>query len=221
MPSEQGVPGARDQRLRVAPGDANLWKSQNTLWKEMFIHVAGLGDVPCVMAGDWNATPDQLFMPALAPRTSGWLFDVGGRRPTSFPAKGGPTEKYVFLVSHCLLRGAVADYEFLPVGALPTHGIGQLDSPSGWRRLGSRSGSSGSPGLSHTWSLVTRSPRPRTGPRGRSLRRRPQGSKQLGMPGPRRRRTGSWNGLVYPRGRKGFTGAEELRPSLGCACPFP
>ena len=59
-------------------------------------------------------------MPALAPRTSGWLPDVGGRKPTCFPAKGEPTENIFFLVSHCL-RGAVADYEFLPVGALPTY----------------------------------------------------------------------------------------------------
>ena len=41
-------------------GALDLWKSQNTLWKEMFSHVAGLGDVPWAMAGDWNVTPDQL-----------------------------------------------------------------------------------------------------------------------------------------------------------------
>ena len=57
-------------------------KNQNTLWREMFGHVAGLGDVPWIMAGDWNATPEQVWAPALAPRTSGWLPDVGGRRPT-------------------------------------------------------------------------------------------------------------------------------------------
>ena len=90
------------------------------LWKDIFSHVAGLGDVPWVLAGDWHVTPDELWVPALAPRTSGWIPDVGGRRPTCFPAKGEPTEKDFFLVSHCL-RGAVADYEFLPVGALPTH----------------------------------------------------------------------------------------------------
>ena len=86
----------------------------------MFSHVAGLGDVPWVMAGDWNATPDELWVPALAPRSSGWLPDVGGRRPTCFPAEGEPTEKDFCLVSHCL-RAAVADYGFLPMGALPTH----------------------------------------------------------------------------------------------------
>ena len=42
----------------------------------------------------------------------------GGGPPASRP--GEPTEKYFFLVSHCL-RAAVADYEFLPVAALPTH----------------------------------------------------------------------------------------------------
>ena len=34
--------------------------------------------------------------------------------------KGEPTEKDFFLVSHCP-RGAVTDYDFLPVGVLPTH----------------------------------------------------------------------------------------------------
>ena len=140
-------------------GTPDLWKSQNTLWKEMFVHVAGLGDVPWVMAGDWNATPDQLWMPALAPRTCGWFPDVGGRRPTCFPAKGEPTEKDFLLVSHCL-RGAAADYDLLPVGALSTH-------------------------------------------RTRSLRRGPQEPKQCGMPGPRQWRTGSWNRLVSPRGKRG------------------
>ena len=72
------------------------------------------------MAGDWNSTPEQLWAPAMAPRTSGWLPDVGGRRPTCFPVKGEPTENDFFLVSHCL-RGAVMNYEFLPVGILPTH----------------------------------------------------------------------------------------------------
>ena len=86
----------------------------------MFGHVAGLGDVPWVVAGDWNATPDQLWAPALAPRASGWLPDVGGRRPTCFPVKGAPTEKDFFLVSQCL-RGAVANYKFLPVEVLLTH----------------------------------------------------------------------------------------------------
>ena len=86
----------------------------------MFCHIAGLGDVPWVMAGDWNATPDQLWVPALAPRAAGWLPDVGGRQPTRFPVKGEPTENDFFLVSHCL-RGAVTDYDFLPMGVLPTH----------------------------------------------------------------------------------------------------
>ena len=45
---------------------------------------------------------------------------MGGRSPTCFPVRGEPTEKDFFLVSHCL-RGAVTDYEFLPVGVLPTH----------------------------------------------------------------------------------------------------
>ena len=101
-------------------GTPDLWKNQNALWKDMFCHVAGLGDVPWVMAGDWNATPDQLWVLALAPRAAGWLPDVGGRQPTCFPVKGEPTEKDFFLVSHCL-RGAVTDYDFLPVGVLPTH----------------------------------------------------------------------------------------------------
>ena len=101
-------------------GMPDLWKNQNTLWRQIFSHVAGLGDVPWVMAGDWNVTPNELWVPALAPRTSGWLPDVGGRRPTCFPAQGEPTENDCCLVSHCL-RGAVADYAFLPVGALPTH----------------------------------------------------------------------------------------------------
>ena len=101
-------------------GTPDLWKNQNALLKEMFCHVAGLGDVPWVMAGDWNATPDQLWVLALAPRAAGWLPDVGGRQPTCFSVKGEPTEKDFFLVSHCL-RGAVTDYDFLPVGVLPTH----------------------------------------------------------------------------------------------------
>ena len=101
-------------------GTQDLWKNQNALWKEMFCHAAGLGDVPWVMAGDWNATPDQIWVPALAPRAAGWLPDLGGRQPTCFPVKGEPTEKDFFLVSHCL-RGAVTGYEFLPVGVLPTH----------------------------------------------------------------------------------------------------
>ena len=83
-------------------GTPDQWKKQNTLWKDMFGHVAGLGDVPWVMAGDWSATPDQRWAPALAPRASGWLPNMGGRRPTCFPVKGAPTEKYFFLVSHCL-----------------------------------------------------------------------------------------------------------------------
>ena len=101
-------------------GTPDFWKNQNALWKEMFCHVAGLGDVPWVMAGDWNATPDQLWVLALAPRAAGWLPDVGGRQPISFPVKGEPMEKDFFLVSHCF-RGAVAGYDFLPVGVLPTH----------------------------------------------------------------------------------------------------
>ena len=101
-------------------GTPDFWKNQNALWKEMFCHIAGLGDVPWIMAGDWNATPDQLRVPALAPRAAGWLPDVGGRQPTCFPVKGEPTEKHFFLVSHCF-RGAVTDYDFLPVGVLPTH----------------------------------------------------------------------------------------------------
>ena len=60
-------------------GTPDLWKNQNALWKEMFCHVAGLGDVPWVMAGDWNATPDQIWVPALAPRAAGWLPDLGAR----------------------------------------------------------------------------------------------------------------------------------------------
>ena len=101
-------------------GTPDLWKNQNALWKKVFGHAAGLGNVPWVMAGDWNVIPDELWLPALAPRTSGWLPDVGSRRPTCFPVKGEPTEKDFSLVSHCL-RAAVADYEFMPVGILPTH----------------------------------------------------------------------------------------------------
>ena len=101
-------------------GTPDLWKNQNALWKEMLCHAAGLGDVPWVMAGDWNATPDQIWVPALAPRAAGWLPDLGGKQPTCFPVKGEPMEKDFFLVSHCL-RGAVTDYDFLPVGVLPTH----------------------------------------------------------------------------------------------------
>ena len=56
----------------------------------------------------------------MAPRASGWLPDVGGRRPTCFPIQGTPTEKDFFLVNHCF-RGAVTDYEFLPIRVLPTH----------------------------------------------------------------------------------------------------
>ena len=41
------------------------------------------------------------------------------------------------------------------------------------------------------------------------------------MPGPRQRRTGSWNGPVLPKEMKGLTGAEARHPSLGCACHFP
>ena len=77
-------------------GTPDLWKNRNALWKEVFGHAAGLGDVPWVMAGDWNVTPDELWVPALAPRTSGWLPDVRGRRPTCFPVRGEPTEKYFF-----------------------------------------------------------------------------------------------------------------------------
>ena len=54
------------------------------------------------------------------PRAAGWLPDVGSKQPTCFPVKGEPTENDFFLVSHCL-RGAVTDYDFLPVGVLPTH----------------------------------------------------------------------------------------------------
>ena len=73
-------------------GTPDQWKNQNTLWKEIFSHVASLGDVPWVLAENWNATPDQLWAPALAPRASGWLPDVENRRPTCFPVKGDPTE---------------------------------------------------------------------------------------------------------------------------------
>ena len=100
-------------------GTPDLWKNQNALWKEMFNHIAGLGDVPWIMAGDWNATPDQLWVPALAPRAAGCLPDIGGKQPTCFPVKGEPTEKD-FVVSHCL-RGAATLYDFMPVGVLPTH----------------------------------------------------------------------------------------------------
>ena len=99
----------------------DLWKNQNALWEEMFSRIAGLGDVPWITAGDWNATPDQLWVPALAPRAAGWLPDVGSRQPTCFPVcRREPTEKYFVLVSHCL-QGAVTGYDFLPVGVLPTH----------------------------------------------------------------------------------------------------
>ena len=59
-----------------------------------------------MMAGDWNATPDQIWVPALAPRAAGWLPDLGGKQPTCFPVKGEPTEKDFFLVNNCL-RGAI------------------------------------------------------------------------------------------------------------------
>ena len=101
-------------------GTPDLWKNQNALWKKKFSHIAGLRNAPWIMAGDWNATPDQLWVPALAPRAAGWLPDIGSRQPTCFPVKGEPTEKDLVLVSHCL-RGAVTGYDFLPVGVLPTH----------------------------------------------------------------------------------------------------
>ena len=45
---------------------------------------------------------------------------LGGGGPHASRPRGSPRRRIFFLVSHCL-RGAVADYGFLPVGALPTH----------------------------------------------------------------------------------------------------
>ena len=75
------------------PRVPNQQAKQNALWKEIFGHVAGLGDVPWVIAGDWSATPDQVWALALTPRTSGWLPDLGGRNPTHLPVVEEPTEK--------------------------------------------------------------------------------------------------------------------------------
>ena len=118
--------------------------------------MAGLGNVPWITAGDWNVTPDELWLPALAPRTSGWLPDVGSRRPTCFPVKGEPTEKDFFLVSHCL-KAAVADYEFCPSASCQRIGLSGL--PSAWERSGNRSSPSKSPGPSRTLSPARVHPR--------------------------------------------------------------
>ena len=109
-------------------GTPDLWKCENTLWKEMFSHVAGLGYGPWVMAGDWNATPDQLRMPALAPRTSGWLPDVGGTvgGPLLSRAKGSPQRRISTSSATASEVRYVTDYEFMPVGALPTHRAARL-----------------------------------------------------------------------------------------------
>ena len=75
--------GARGTHVHVInlygwpQGTPDLWKNRSALWKAMFSHVLGLGDVPWIMAGDWNVTPNELWVPALAPRTSGWLPDIG------------------------------------------------------------------------------------------------------------------------------------------------
>ena len=159
------------------PGTPDQWKNQNTLWKEMFNHIANLGDVPWGMAGNWNATPDQLWVPALAPRASGWLPDVRGRRPTCFPVKGAPMEKDSFLVNHCL-RGAVTDYEFLPVVVLPTQKAVRLTSS--WPLSKNRSKPSKSPRLSRTLSLARTPPSRPTGAMGQAKGRSPRGPASLG-----------------------------------------
>ena len=147
-------------------GALDFWKKQNALWKEVFGHVAGLGDVPWVMAGDWNVTPDELWMPALAPRTSGWLPDVGGRRPTCFPVRGEPAGK------HFSLLATVSGPRLRTTNLCPWaffQRIGQPNSPSIWGRSGNRSGPSESPGPSFTLSstrIVPRRPGPTRTPKG-------------------------------------------------------
>ena len=81
-------------------------------------------------------TPDELWMPALAPRTSGWLPDVGGRRPTCLPVRGEPTEKDLSLlatVSGPRLRTTnlcpLASYQHIRRAVRLTLNLGALREP--------------------------------------------------------------------------------------------
>ena len=61
------------------PGRAQL---QADLWLEVFAVVAGLGSAPWIVAGDWNAEPDELWPHVLCPRV-GWILPgPGERQPT-------------------------------------------------------------------------------------------------------------------------------------------
>ena len=140
-----GAGGTQVHAIKIygwPPGTPDLWKNQNALWKEMFCHVAGLGDVPWVMVGDWNATPDQLWVPALAPRAAGWLPDVGGNQPTCFPVRGEPTENY-FSWSATASVGRPPTMISCPWVSSPR--TRRSNSPSSWPPSGNRLGLSGSP----------------------------------------------------------------------------
>ena len=90
---------------------------RNRAWiGEIAAYTAGLRNAHLVAGGDWNITPDE--WDEVGGRRLGVLLATG--RPTCFPARGEHTEKNFFLVNPCL-RAAVADYEFMPVGILPTH----------------------------------------------------------------------------------------------------
>ena len=181
----------------------------------MFSHVAGLGDVPWVMAGDWNAAPGQLWVPALAPRTSGWLPDVGGRMPTCFPVKKEPTEN-ISLIKQ-FLRGAVTDYEFMPVGVLPTHRAVRLTLK-----------------LAAPREPVRTLKKPRTIQRPEPGGGHPQAGHQAPWTRPGLEAPGArlaWDAWTkaaedwllgragISQGKSGPTGGGALRPSSGCACP--
>ena len=118
FPIDRQGPG-RDGRTRHVLGQEEPASTQYSRCRGQRL-LPPLRPAPWVMGGDWNATPDRVWAHVLSPRVGGFLPGPAVREPTCFPSQGDPSELDFFLLSRSL-RNAVAGYDYLPVGQLPTH----------------------------------------------------------------------------------------------------
>ncbi len=93
---------------------------QAALWGELFPAIAQLGGAPWVVAGDWNAKPEDLWPHVLNPRVGGLLPGPAQRECTCFPVSGEPKELDLFLVSRSL-GNCVEGYKYGELGRFPVH----------------------------------------------------------------------------------------------------
>ena len=123
-------------------GTPDFWRNQNALWKEMFNHIAGLGDSLGLWRVIGRRRPTSCGYPPWPREPQDCCLTSGAGSPVASRSKGSPRRR-ISASSATVSVGRLPATTSCPWGS-------SSSSPSGWPPSGNRSGPSGSPGRSRT-----------------------------------------------------------------------